>query len=335
MKTRVLIGLGVGTYFGAMGTIAKRSVDCEPTGKRSDLTGQPPISMLGISFYQLEMKGVPYTFMTCSLAASSKCTASFMSQPFKQIQQIKNIPHYNGPTSFFAIMRHMYHSNHSFFAGCKLNMARAGLREYSSFFVLEQTSQHLDMTGISKQIFNGTLIAASDIALYGCMERLSNIQVTHEQRTGIKLSIRQAYQTLPSALSLWQGSPFNMLKSSYSWISFLTLHGATMKYFENHGIDKSAGSLSVIGADVAIAMINLPVINTFSVLYNQSTGAHAVIKKGVIGTAKQIYQQQGCRAFFAGTPQTFSLGLFSILSRGWALQKIEQLHQERQSLRKS
>ncbi|EKD74061.1 MAG: hypothetical protein ACD_45C00089G0001, partial [uncultured bacterium] len=213
--------------------------------------------------------------------------------------------------------------------------ARAGLREYSSFFVLEQTSQHLDMTGMIKQVLNGTLIAASDIALYGCMERLSNIQVTHEQRTGIKLSIRQAYQTLPSALSLWKGSPFNMMKSCYGWISFLALHGSTMEYFESHGINKSAGSLPVMGADVAIAMINAPVMNTFSVLYNQSTGAHAVIKNSMIDTAKHIYQQQGGRAFFTGTPQTFLLSLFSIVSRGWALQKIEQLHQERQSLRKS
>lgn len=334
MKTRVWIGLGVGTYFGAMGAIAKRSVDCEPTEKRRYLASKPPISTLGTSFYQLELKGVPYTFMTCSLAASSKCAASIMSQPFKQTQQIKNIPHYNGPTSFFAIMRQMYHSNHSFFTGSKLNIARAGLREYSSFFVLEQTSQHLDMSGTIKQVLNGTLIAASDIALYGCMERLSNIQVTHEQRTGIKLSIRQAYQTLPSALSLWQGSPFNMMRASYGWISFLTLHGSTMTYFENHGINKSAGSLSVMGADVAIAMINAPVMNTFSVLYNQSTGAHAVIKNSMIGTAKHIYKQQGSRAFFTGSPQTFLLSLFSIVSRGWSIQKIEQLHEERKSLSK-
>lgn len=279
------------------------------------------------------MKGVPYTFMTCSLAASTKCTASLMTQPFKQIQQIKNMPQYDGPGTFFGIMQKIYHSNHSFFTGSKINIARVGLREYSSFFILQQISPHLDSTGQIKQILSGALIATSDIMLYGPFERMSNIQVTHEQRTGIKLSIRQAYQTLPSALSLWKGSPFNMMKASYGWISFLFLHDNMMQYFDRHDINRSAGSLTVLGADVAIALTNAPVMNTFSVLYNQSTGAHATLKKSVIGTAKHIYIHQGCRAFLTGTPQTFLLSLFSIVSRGWALQKIEQLHQERASLR--
>jgi hypothetical protein len=326
-----------------MGVLAKPSIDRKALQNRPDPAAQPPISTLGKYFYQLEMKGIPYTFLTCSLAASTKCAASLMSQPFKQIQQIKNIPLYNGPTTFVEIMQKIYHNKHSFFTGSKLNIGRAGLREYSSFFFLDQISPRLKKTLPAawqssesiKQVMNGTLIAAWDIALYGPMERLSNVQVTHEQRTGMKLSIRQAYQTLPSVFSLWKGSSFNMIKSSYGWISFLGLHGNTMNFFEKHGIDRSAGSVSVVGADVAIALVNAPVMNAFGVLYNQSTGAHPLLNKNVIDTARHIYNKQGSKAFFAGTPQTFLLSVFSIVSRGWALQKIEQLHQEKKYFYKS
>ena len=343
MKNRLLLGLGVGSFFGAMGVIARTPVDRKAMENRPDLASQPPISTLGKYFYQLEMKGIPHTFLTCSLAASTKCGASLMAQPFKQIQQIKNIPQYNGPTTFFSIMRKIYYNKHSFFTGSKLNIGRAGLREYSSFFFLDQISPRLKKTLPSawqssesiKQVMNGTLIAASDIALYGRMERLSNIQVTHEQCTGVKLSIRQAYQSLPSVFSLWKGSSFNMMRSSYGWISFLVLHGNTMNFFEMHGINRSAGSVSVVGADVAIALINAPIMNTFGVLYNQSTGSNPLLKNSVISTAKHIYNRQGARAFFAGTPQTFLLSSFAIVSRGWALQKIEQLHQERKLLRQT
>lgn len=297
----------------------------------------PKTSELSRWFYSLEMKGIPYPLLTCSLGAMTRIASSYATQPFKQIQQIKNMTEHTSG-GFFAVAKEMHMKKQSFLTGSTVTAVKAGAREYTRFFLLtgaipkleKQVPTAWQFSDTVTQGLRGTVIALTDTFFFGPLDRLSNMQVTFEQRNqGKQISAFGAYQTLPNTKALWQGSSFNFMRYSYGWISFLTQHKLMMNYLQDHGYNTSGGSLAVAGADVLIAAINAPFMNVFDVIYNKTTSDRPIPAKPA-AAIRHIYRNGGFSAFFRGTPQSFMLSLLAVVGRGCTLQLIEKLDNERQ-----